>query len=177
MTPINEDKTLSYRRTYIIDQDFILHDDVTGKAIGNFVIVENNYYNESTNILYNSSFEEIAYIGDINPSIVEGKYFFGKLDGYYGILDSSARVCAEFIYDGFVTDIKDNCIVGIRNNNYYRINLYNGTETLIGSMYETEYDRTSDTFVVQTNSYVKVATTSTDLYTKSSLPTLSKIYI
>ena len=163
LQPINEDRTVSYQRCYIIDQNFVLHDDITGKYISSFIKVENSYYNEVTNILYNSTFNEIAYLDDINPKLVENKYFYGTIDGKYGILDSSAVVVAEFIYDSISTIYKNGCVVGIRDGNYYRLDLINRSEELIGPVSSTSYRADIDLYITATDSYIKFSNTSQTL--------------
>ena len=133
MQLITKDKVLGEEVAYIIDKEGVLHDRVDGISLEYFEKVGNNYLNERTGILYDSSFKEIAYIGNINPSYdKESGYITGYKNGHYGILTSDAEVALEFTADQIVSKIVNDKVITYRNGVYYRNDLNTGHEEVLG---------------------------------------------
>lgn len=133
MQLINKDKTLGEIVSYLIDSKGVLHDQVNGLYIDDFIKVGENFLNEETGILYDAEFKQIAFLADIDPEYDEKSgYILGKLDGKYGILDSNAKVVLEFEADEIVSEIVDNKVISLRDSVYYRHDLISGNEEILG---------------------------------------------
>ena len=133
---IDDERTLGFVEEYIVDSNGNFRDDVTNMELESFIAVGDNLYNTKTKILYNSQLKVISYLNNINPVYYEEGYFIGNLNGSYGILDTNGLVVCEFIYDSITPTFVNDCVIGYKNGEYYRINLNYNDHDLLGKYNE-----------------------------------------
>ena len=138
MQLITKEKAFGDTVAYLIDSKGVLHDQVNGVYVRDFIKVGENYLNEETGILYDSQLNEIAYLSNIDPKYNEkANYIIGRLDGKYGILDTSAKVVLEFSAEEIVSEIVDNKVITRRGDVYYRNDLISGQEEVLGINFQS----------------------------------------
>lgn len=158
---IDNKNLVSLPKSVLIDSEGNVLEEVTGYEIEDFIKIGNNYYNETTKIIYNAQMKELAYIGYINP-VHNTKYqmFIGEENGKLGAVGYNGKILIPFVYDSLdpletegKIDFKDNCIIAKKGNEYFVYNKSNGVEMNLGSnvmsLYEDLYlvvDNASETF-------------------------------
>ena len=161
---INDDKTVSLdEKKYLFDENGNMRDDVTYLYADHFEKVDNNLYNTKTKILYNSELEIISYLTNLTISSYKDGYFIAiNSEGKYGILDYNAIVKVAFEYDNIYNTIINDCVVGMKDGEYYRLNILTGTATKI----QGEVKKVADNlFAVTNNGFLDfVQTDGTVLY-------------
>ncbi len=147
LTKINDDKTINTAASEycIVDQNATIIKELTGIPVESFIKIGENYYNTANNIIYSATLKELAYIGDITPTLDKvNELFICKLDGKYGAVNYNGIVTIPFKYDslkplestfalpsGALIDAKDDYILAEKNDQIFRVNIRNGGETFI----------------------------------------------
>ena len=107
---ISDKKILSNTmETYIIDGKGVLHDNVTGIALGKFERFGNNYYNSESETIYDGNLNEISILNGLDPKhIHNAELIICKKDGNYGAINHEGRIAIPFEYDIIYTDYMTN---------------------------------------------------------------------
>ena len=133
---INDNSLLTESVGRIIDEGFVLHDDVSGMGINSFIELSNgNFYNLATKFIYNSSMTPITSLMGCNPVYHEELHIFtGTLDNSKGIIDENGVVKGEFRYTNIYTaHCPGNGSIIVSNaNGAYRLDYTNGNTSFIG---------------------------------------------
>lgn len=144
-----EDKSLvAVPKSVLIDEKGNVVREVTGYELEDFIKIGNNYYNETTKIIYDAELNEIAYLGYINPvHYEEDKIFVGQEDGKYGAVGYDGKVVIPFVYDsldplenGKGIDFKDDCLIARKGSEYFRVNKATGAESNLGPYVSQLYE-------------------------------------
>lgn len=176
---IGDAKELKSDEAYLIDSEFNLVQNVTGYEVEFYEKLDNDYYyNRHTGVLYNNELVEVAYLGDMNPSLYEEEgLFIGRLNGKYGAVDLGGKVVIPFEYESLwpldnKLSIKDNCIIASKYvydeanleyvTQYYRVNISSGSSTYIGKNVTRIYN---DLYLAKTKTQYTYLSQSTTLST------------
>ena len=166
---IDENKALSGPREYLIDSNGLIRDNVSDVSVLSFIKVGDNFFNQSTGILYDSTLKEIAYLSGCNPNYVEEyNIFVGNINDYYGLLDSNGKVLMEFEWDSISDVIQNNYVIAHKGGSVYRVNIQNGTKVLLANS-ELVYSANENLYIVTdpVNNCLNIETISGHLETIS----------
>jgi len=101
---ILDNKTLGPSRYYIMKDDFSLANELE-YSIGNLVQTKNGYFDETTNVLYNSDLEVLTYLDDTATSYYKEKLdsFVFAINAKYGVVSSTGKVVVPFEFENIST--------------------------------------------------------------------------
>ena len=172
----------------LIDENGKILEDLTKyESPQSFIKVGDNFYNEETKILYDSKLKEIAHLESINPVNIEyAKMFVGQENGKYGAISYDGKVLIPFIYDSLnplddKIDLKDNCLIAKKGNDYYSLNLSTGAAKHLGTdvkkLYNDLYvitDQTANTLSIisQNETYITFGSTYSQSIDVSSITSI-----
>lgn len=123
-----EDKVLLPSETYIVNKNFDLIKDVSGINFSKLSKIGNNYFDDSTDMLYNERLELIADLSRYNVVLdYVNNYFIISVNDKKGLADSNGNVLLECIYD--VIDMGNPEFVLIKDDYLYRYELKDGIGT------------------------------------------------
>lgn len=136
-----DNKVLRTNEMVILNSEGVIVSNLNGYEPDNFVRIGTGYYNTETKVLYDGQMKEIAYLSAINPTFYpDYNCFIGTINNKYGVVNSSGNVLVPFEYTSlYANKSEDGFIFGVKNDNLYRVDLKNGTETLLANKY-TKYD-------------------------------------
>ena len=124
---INSKRVAGEQKVVVLDSGLDVVKELTGFEPKSFIKIGDNYYNTSTEILYNSKLEEISYLGGINPVVnAESEVIVGSISGLYGMLNSNGTVKVPFEYAYINSGIYDNITVGIKEGEHYFLDIASG---------------------------------------------------
>lgn len=128
-------KTLGTTEKYIIDKDFVLHDDLGHVTFGSIErLKENVYWDKESGVVYSDALKTKSYVIDSTvASYIQGIHMFRlSLNGKYGLISPTGKVVVQPVYDTLYTNvISSKSIIGVIGDEYYRISLSTGVATYI----------------------------------------------
>lgn len=163
--PITEKLVLGDKVSYVADKDFVLHDNVSGVHVSNFVryavdpsssTSKARYFNTTTNVLYDENFKVITYLGEMKPTYKNCfNMFEGTKNGKKGLVDLNGKVRLEFKYDSIEYDsFLGNAGLAIKNSNeVWKVNLVNGNEERLGYNLMSQYSDLDHSALYSYNEY------------------------
>ena len=130
-----EDKVLLPSETYIVNKNFDLIKDVSGINFSKLSKIGNNYFDVSTDMLYNEHLELLADLSRYNVVLdYVNNYFIISINGKKGLVDSNGNMLLACKYD--VIDMGKSEFVLMEDNYLYRYELNNGIGTQKDSFYD-----------------------------------------
>ena len=101
---ILDNKTLGPSRYYIMKDDFSLANELE-YSIGNLIQTKNGYYDDTTNVLYNSDLEVLTYLDETATAYYKAKLdsFVFAINGKYGVVSSTGKVVVPFEFEEIST--------------------------------------------------------------------------
>lgn len=125
---IDSNKVASQNKVVILDKDCHIIDELTGYEPSSFIKLGDSYFNTVTKVLYDSKLKEIAYLAGMNPSVdTEHKIIFGKVNGLWGVVDSTGKVVVPFEFSSLSKTVDDYITIGVKDGEYHYVNTSNGT--------------------------------------------------
>ncbi len=205
---ITEHKTVEdYEAFYLINENLEILEEIDGENPNAMIKIGDNYYNFLSQIIYDENLNEIAYLGDLDlgttafglipDSMGRGLYTENEIfvakdsNNKWGAVGYDGKVVIPFIYDNLAplestnrVDVKDNCILAMKDGIFYRVNLETGVSTELGEnisaigeeddLYmQTQYlgDSRKYVFMSQSEDYTTVEIDGEDYYSSPSVST------
>ena len=139
VNPITPERAITAAEVVLLDETGNAVSNLDGYSPLTFTKVGNSLYNSTTKVLYTKELKEIAYLGAINPVLLDkSEAFVGSINGKYGVLDTNGKVIVAFEYTNlYHANAVDGYFFGVKNNTLYRIKISAGaaTETRLGEDY------------------------------------------
>lgn len=98
---ISDKKVLSNTpETYIVDASGALHDNVTGIDLGAFRRFGNNYYNTSSQTIYDGYLNELSILNNIHTTFIpNAELIVCEKNGNFGAVNHEGKIAIPFEYD------------------------------------------------------------------------------
>lgn len=133
----------SVKRTFLIDENGGLHDDVTGIYLDAFERISTSFYNNKNYTLYNENLSEISILSSDAKVMHNAGIIITSHNGLYGAINNKGKIVIPFIYkEIFTSYVAKNYLFARHDENivsvffdcdelrYQELNVYSGYSSI-----------------------------------------------
>ena len=125
---LSDDKSLKENYTYVVDEKFVMYDDISFLNFTSLVKLEEDYYyDEKENIIYDKKFNYVTSLLDVEANYyAKQRAFLCSNSSKYGVINHNGEVLIEFLYDSIKMDSsREGYYIAKKEGTYYQINTNN----------------------------------------------------
>lgn len=110
-------------KQYIVDTNFVLHDDVTNAPLYRYRKIGDNYYNSTSGYIYDKDLKPILNIAASKLALtsVIGDYIVVKNDvtARYGLVDSNGNILVDCVFTNYIATLSNDKVIVFQDGTNY----------------------------------------------------------